>query len=186
MALAICSKLTPEPTTWLLYYGASSLLWIYPWENQGDTWTLENGLKTQILLYLILRDYIVRFSKHKKLSFNFKISLKTLKTILVSIYLFCSFKSIGRDSTLVNTIILKGLDKTSIDAFNNIYISDSAGQIYKFDPKGQLITQNQTFKTRALNLLEANNTVRIYCFYKDLQCFLLRTDNWVFRFNISG
>ncbi|MFN8437182.1 MAG: hypothetical protein U0V72_06025 [Cytophagales bacterium] len=105
------------------------------------------------------------------MSFNFKISLKTLKTILVSIYLFCSFKSIGRDSTLVNTIILKGLDKTSIDAFNNIYISDSAGQIYKFDPKGQLITQNQTFKTRALNLLEANNTVRIYCFYKDLQCF---------------
>lgn len=75
------------------------------------------------------------------------------------------------DSTVVKSVAVKNIDKITHDQFYNIYISTLNGQIHKYDKNGTFLLSNSPTKPQAIDQIEGSNTIRIFCFYKDLQEF---------------
>lgn len=75
------------------------------------------------------------------------------------------------DSLAVKTITIKNIDKVTHDQFFNFYITSLNGQLYKYDKKGAFLLGNSPTKPQTIDQIEAANTIRIFCFYKDLQEF---------------
>lgn len=63
------------------------------------------------------------------------------------------------------------IERVALDEFENLYISNPTGQIYKFDKTGKLLLSYSPSQPQQVSFLEAFNTIRIFSFYKDLQEF---------------
>lgn len=76
-----------------------------------------------------------------------------------------------QDSTVIKTIELKNIDQVTHDKFYNFYITTSNGQIFKYDKLGNFLLFNSPSKPQPINNIEGTNTIRVFCFYKELQEF---------------
>ena len=94
-----------------------------------------------------------------------------IKYFTVFFILLALTKTQCQDSNLVKTIALKSIDKVTHDKFFNFYITTSNGQIYKYDKYGNFLLFNSPIKPQTINNIEATNTIRVFCFYKELQEF---------------
>lgn len=61
----------------------------------------------------------------------------------------------------------------SLDRYGNLYLSDQAGNIHKYDPQGQFLLNFSPPRPGAIALLESWNTVKILVFYKVFQRFMI-------------
>lgn len=64
-------------------------------------------------------------------------------------------------------------DQVSIDRYNNLYLSDRSGNIYKYDSTGHLLNTFSPKRRGRVGLLEAWNTVTVAAFYPELQDYIL-------------
>lgn len=94
-----------------------------------------------------------------------------IKYFIIPFIVFALTKTQCQDSNLVKTIALKNIDKVTHDKFYNFYITISNGQIYKYDKYGNFLLFNSPTKPQTINNIEATNTIRVFCFYKELQEF---------------
>ncbi len=63
--------------------------------------------------------------------------------------------------------------KPSLDRYGNLYLSDQAGNIHKYDEDGQFLLTFSPPRPGTVALLESWNTVKIMVFYKVFQRFLI-------------
>jgi hypothetical protein len=75
--------------------------------------------------------------------------------------------------TLLQSVPASGLQKATQDAYGNLYISDSKGNINKYDSTGKFMLNFSPQKLGTVTLLEAWNTIRIFVFYRDFQEYLV-------------
>ena len=93
------------------------------------------------------------------------------KFILLSFFL-ASFQLMAQDNQLGNPIAeiqLENLDLISFDNKDNLFASNTSGDIYQFDRFGKKTNLFSPSRQGRLNQLEAAWTVNIFSFSADLQ-----------------
>ncbi|HTF80961.1 MAG TPA: hypothetical protein VL947_04535 [Cytophagales bacterium] len=97
--------------------------------------------------------------------------LPKIKCIFIFIVASFCFHVCANDSTLIKSVPLKDIEQVTHDEFYNLYICTGSGQIHKYDSKGNYLLSNSPAKPQRIHNIEALNTIRIFCFYRELQEF---------------
>jgi hypothetical protein len=70
---------------------------------------------------------------------------------------------------LLHSINISQPESVSIDRFNNIYITDTRGEIIQYDLKGKVLQKYSPLKPVKITSLEAWQAIKIFVFSRDLQ-----------------
>lgn len=100
-----------------------------------------------------------------------KLSLKIRYLILILYFGSMNF-CLSQVPELKYSVSIPKPESASIDRFNNIYITDSKGNIFQFDIRGNILQKYSPPKPAKISLLEAWQAIKIFAFSQDLQQIL--------------
>src|SRR4051812_22990298 len=95
---------------------------------------------------------------------------RILYAFWVGLFLFGSHYIKGQQALrFLDSVQTIGLDKASMDTYGQLYVTDTKGNINKYDSTGRFLLNYSPQKVGNITLLEASNTIRIFVFYRDFQ-----------------
>ncbi len=92
--------------------------------------------------------------------------------LLILVLLAFTFVSEAQNLVLVDSIKLKDISQLSVDRMSNVYATDKAGNIYKFDANTFEQLQYSPVNKSEVGLLEATNPLKIFAFYPQQQQYI--------------